>query len=430
ILISLKGLQFGPDSAKYNMLSEEELSVAVEEYANMVYSKINNQKSFEEAAKKYSHDNLTGQNGGLVGWTTRGVYLEPFDSIAFSLRKGDIPKPYQDRDGWHIIYCEDYFAGGIPPLNPSLYLAAERSYRNIITNEIGKKLVDSLFSNISVEYNEQFLDSNLYSIDKREWIAIVNGKDTIDCNECRTLELKARERYNVSSTTPEMKKEMLKPLYERYTIIQAARHDRIDTISSVRLKENHFRNKYSIIILEKDRYDYKWTPSDSLIEEYYNEHIENFVVDKPLVVQQIIVQDSILGEFLRDQAMSGVDFLELAQEYYPGEKSIRKDLADLGEISEEDVSKEFFETAMRVPEGDVSHPVKTDFGYHIIKVLERRETMRLDRASHIIIPILKQQHQRYIFERFRDRLYHQFNVRFSGKLYRVHLKPSSLRIIS
>ena len=74
-----------------------------------------------------------------------------------------------------------------------------------------------------------------------------------------------------------------------------------------------------------------------MVEQYYQAHLDEFSPEKPLVVQHIIVQDSLFGDFIRSQAMSGYDFLDLAKEYYPGDEDVRAELADLGEIGRGDV---------------------------------------------------------------------------------------------
>jgi len=70
----------------------------------------------------------------------------------------------------------------------------------------------------------------------------------------------------------------------------------------------------------------------------YEYNIDDYTFEKPLTVQHIIVDDSVTGEFIRDQANSGVDFLDLAETFYPGEPSLRRELAQLGKIGPNDVT--------------------------------------------------------------------------------------------
>ena len=427
ILISEKGLKYGPDSINYNHLNEEELTKATEDHVFKIREMLTDSLTFYDSAKKYSHDTISGKNGGFVGWVKRGYYVDPFDSVAFSLRDNEISMPYKDKGGWHILYCAEYIPEGMHELNEPLYKSAKETYINVNANEIGGKLVDSLFKHIEVTYNDPIMDSNLYLVDKQEWLAIVNGTDTIDCNESRAAELAARKEYKVENTNAEMKKRMIKQLVERYKIVQAAREEGIEKLDYVTEKQKELYHKYQRSVIEKDRYDPSWSPDDSLIEKYYNDHQQDFLIEKPLNVQHIIVQDSLFGEFLRDQAMSGIDFLDLAKENYPGDENIRLELANLGQIGPGDVPDEFYQMALTVPLGEISHPVKTKYGYHIIKVVERQDNQTVDQARSKIINVLVKQHRQDVFMAYRDSVYQRYHVEFPNKLYPVHLKPTSFR---
>jgi len=276
--------------------------------------------------------------------------------------------------------------------------------------------------------NEDLLDTNTYYVDKQMWAGILNHRDTIDFNDLRALEEKYRRTYRVPATDSTMKRAMIREAARRYMLVQAARAIRIDTIDIVRAEEQALRSKYGRIITEADRTDIGWNPPDSLVQQYFDQHRDQFQVDKPLRVQHIIVEDSVFGEFLRDQAESGIDFLELARQYYPGEESVRADLADMGDIGPRDVPEPFYEAAAHTGVGHVSHPVRTQYGFHIIKLLERRHNMTAEGARHKIVPVLKQRHAAEVFRKYRDRLYSKFDVEFPKKLPSVMLGPRESRV--
>ncbi|MFQ6008183.1 MAG: peptidylprolyl isomerase, partial [Candidatus Zixiibacteriota bacterium] len=382
---------------------------------------------FSKVALKYSHDKEQAAAGGDIGWTPRGYYIHPFDSVAFSMKPGEISEPFKDQTGWHIIYIEDYQPEGIPPLDEEQYQVAKLSLEREKGNKLGLPILDSLFRQIRLVYNEELLDTNVYLVKRSTWAAIVNNQDTINFHEMSSLEETYRNRFDVPNTTVAMKKEMLRQLAKKYAVVQAARDLGLDTLPDVVAQREKFRRKYAKLVVLLDSRDPDWYPSDSLIKKYYNEHIEEFFVKKPLKVQHIVCEDSMFAELLRDQVLAGVDFIELAKQYYPGEPSIRADLANLGEISPEDVPSEFYQRALLTPVGAVSHPVKTQYGYHIIKVLSRTDSVGINQVKHKIIPILREQHDTEVFNNFRDKLYAQYRVRFPRGIPAVHLKPIELR---
>ncbi len=428
ILISPVGLKFGKDSLHFRSLPPDQFDAGLKEYAHQIRRLIDIGMSFDEVAREYSHDQFTGRNGGYVGWTERGIYRHPFDSVAFSLPESEVSQPYQDHDGWHIILVLRHMPEGIPPYDSTTNLVATQDLRNTKVNAIGGQLLDSL-SRLPVEYvyNEAILDTNIYLVERSVWAAIVNGTDTIDFNQLRTHEETWRSNNRVDNTTVEMKKEMIAVLAEKIIMLQTARDLRCDTLPEVVEAEAYFRHVYSKSVYEADRYDRTWRPDDSLVRRYYDEHIDRFTIEKPMEIQHIIAEDSSFAEFLRDQAMAGADFLELAREYYPGEPEIRAELANLGRVGPGEVPDELYNAALMTPEGDVSSPVKTEFGYHIVKVVSRQDATVFSRASMEIVPILRQQHAQVVFGQYRDRLYDRFRVEFPGELRPLHFKPLEYR---
>jgi peptidyl-prolyl cis-trans isomerase C len=280
---------------------------------------------------------------------------------------------------------------------------------------------------VEIVYNETILDTNVYKVEPSTWAAIINGTDTLDINNLRSIEGKYRNNNKLTNTTQALKKEMIAELAQKIVMIQVARDMKIDTLPDVIADEANFRLWFSKEIYERDRFDHSWQPDESAVRQYYDEHIDEFSNKKPMEIQHIIAKDSAFAEFLRDQAMGGVNFLELAQQYYPGEEEIRKDLANLGKVGPGEIPDELYQAGLITPVGDVSYPVKTEFGYHIVKVVSRMDLVDFSQASYTIVPILKKRHDRELFEQFRDRLYERFNVEFPNKLRPLHFKPLEYR---
>jgi peptidyl-prolyl cis-trans isomerase C len=67
----------------------------------------------------------------------------------------------------------------------------------------------------------------------------------------------------------------------------------------------------------------------------------------------------------------GADFATLAKEKSK-DPSGKTNGGDLGYFTKEQMVPEFAETAFKLPKGQLSEPVKTQFGWHIIKVEDKR----------------------------------------------------------
>ncbi len=80
--------------------------VETEDEAKNIRKELEAGGDFAELAQKYSKDR-GGQDGGDLGYFTRGQMVKPFEDAAFSLATGVLSEPVKSDFGWHIIKVED-----------------------------------------------------------------------------------------------------------------------------------------------------------------------------------------------------------------------------------------------------------------------------------------------------------------------------------
>jgi foldase protein PrsA len=125
------------------------------------------------------------------------------------------------------------------------------------------------------------------------------------------------------------------------------------------------------------------------IETYYKDNEEQFT--KPREVRHILVKSKQKADELYKELKGGASFAALA-------KKFSQDTASAKEGGKLTVSKgqtvaPFDKIAFSIDEGEISKPVKTQFGWHIIEALAPIEVTKLTEAKTTIEQQLKQQKQ-------------------------------------
>ena len=78
-----------------------------EEKAKELRAKIVGGADFAEVAKENSTDPGSKEQGGLLGYFTKGQMVPEFDAAVFKMLKGQVSEPIKTNFGWHIIKLED-----------------------------------------------------------------------------------------------------------------------------------------------------------------------------------------------------------------------------------------------------------------------------------------------------------------------------------
>jgi foldase protein PrsA len=115
--------------------------------------------------------------------------------------------------------------------------------------------------------------------------------------------------------------------------------------------------------------------TDADAQQYYNENLYDYT-EKPNImnVSHILVATEAEAASIKDKLAKGEKFEDLAKQYSTDTGS--KDKGGLlGDIAYNDKNyvAEFMTGALATPEGKISAPVKSQFGYHIIRVNKKTE---------------------------------------------------------
>ncbi|WZL72820.1 peptidylprolyl isomerase [Clostridiaceae bacterium 35-E11] len=114
--------------------------------------------------------------------------------------------------------------------------------------------------------------------------------------------------------------------------------------------------------------------ADGALKKYYDEHIDDYR-DVQVKASHILVDTEKEAKDILAKIKAGEDFGELAKKHSkdPGSGSQG---GDLGYFPRGVMVPEFEEVAFSMKNGEVSEPVKSSFGYHIIKVMDKKDEIK------------------------------------------------------
>jgi foldase protein PrsA len=107
--------------------------------------------------------------------------------------------------------------------------------------------------------------------------------------------------------------------------------------------------------------------SDKDVESYYKSHLKIYQQPESRDVRHILVSNRALANSLYDRIKAGADFAKLAKKYSkdPGSAAQGGKLT----IVKGQTAGPFDQTAFLLSKGQVSRPVKTQYGWHIIEAI-------------------------------------------------------------
>lgn len=169
----------------------------------------------------------------------------------------------------------------------------------------------------------------------------------------------------------------------------------------------------------------KFTISDDEIKACYEAHKEEFATPLKLRASHILVDTEAEVKEILQKLNAGADFAELAAQY--SKDPSKEKGGDIGYFSRGQLIPEFENACFNLDVGKTSDIVKTQFGYHIIKLTERKEprTRELSEVKGEIEKDLESQKEKEGFERLIKDLRSKSRIKINeGLLKDVDIKPS------
>lgn len=201
---------------------------------------------------------------------------------------------------------------------------------------IGEKLLEAEIRELNIEVTDNELELAIDDVRKQ------NGVDASQFEQ-----LLRQEGYSMAAYREFMRKHLA-----RLKLIN------LKVRSKVKIADEDLKAEYA-----------KWAKMEGEDPEVHARHILIKLDPKatPEQVQEALKKAQALAQEARQP---GVDFVELAKKKSEGPSA--SDGGDLGFFRRGTMVPEFDKVAFSLKPGEVSEPVRTKFGFHIIKVDERR----------------------------------------------------------
>ncbi|MGD6902042.1 peptidylprolyl isomerase [Bacillus infantis] len=108
------------------------------------------------------------------------------------------------------------------------------------------------------------------------------------------------------------------------------------------------------------------------IKAYFDENKDQFAQQEQVKASHILVEDEAAAKEIKSKLDKGEEFADLAKEYST-DASNAESGGELGYFGKGEMEAAFEEAAFAMKANEISGPVKTDYGYHIIKVEDKKE---------------------------------------------------------
>jgi len=169
--------------------------------------------------------------------------------------------------------------------------------------------------------------------------------------------------------TPDQKREyLITYLSDVVLLAEAAEKQNIADRDDVKHRIAFERSKVLMETLLQDTG--KAALTDEAMHKVYDEAVKQMPPEEEVHARHILVPTEDEAKAIEAELKKGADFATLAKEKSkdPG----AADGGDLGYFTKEQMVPEFSEAAFKLDKGQISDPVHTQFGWHIIKVEDKR----------------------------------------------------------
>lgn len=214
-------------------------------------------------------------------------------------------------------------------------------------------------------------------------------------------------------------KKFLDEIVREELLYQEALRLKIDRDQEAQEIISEAKRKILVSRLVNDKVSANVAVSDEELKQYYDEHSEEFMLPERWRASHILVETEEEAQEIKNRLDSGEVFEIVAQE--KSKDATAKQGGDVGYFSKGQLIPEFEEASFALEIGQLSGIVKTQFGYHIIKLTDRKspEVQGFDDVKDLIKKEQEREQQKEVFEALMSDLNQRANILIHEELLTV-----------
>jgi peptidyl-prolyl cis-trans isomerase C len=239
-------------------------------------------------------------------------------------------------------------------------------------------------------------------------LALVNGREITERDLMYTISRFPRERQ-AYLTSEEGRKQLLEQIISFELVYNYALENSMDKeneyIAQVENAKKEILTQFGINKILSEV-----SVTDQEIKEYYEENMSMYIQQESVRAKHILVNTLEEAKEIKEKIDNGLTFEEAAKQFSTCPSNQQG--GDLGTFTRGKMVPEFENASFEMAVGEISEPVQTQFGYHLIKVEEKTEAsiMPLSVVAATVKNNLIQEKQNKRYMELTEELKNKYNV--------------------
>jgi peptidyl-prolyl cis-trans isomerase C len=203
----------------------------------------------------------------------------------------------------------------------------------------------------------------------------------------------------------EGKSKFLDEMIKRELIYQEAAKMRLNKDEEFKAQVKEFEKMTLVQLILKKEVDEKVKVDEEEAKKFFDQNADKLTVGTKIKASHILVETEKEANDIVDKINKGKGFADLARSLSKDSVSAKKG-GDLGYFGRGQMVPEFERAALSLKPGEVSKPIKTRFGFHIIKLIDikKGKPAKFEESREAIVRQITMEKRKKLFDKFIDRL--------------------------